>query len=125
VPKASPLHGHPAQMRCWGVRPAMPAAHHRGDGDAATERPARCPQPYTGQECAGSRGSKSTKRWKSSRSTDQRHPSPDAGVVVPLTGLQPALGVDQLSLRQELAAALGEAAPGYAFSWRVLSVLTP
>ena len=35
-----------------------------------------------------------------------------AGVVVPLTGLQAAFGVDQLALRQELAADLGQAVPG-------------
>jgi hypothetical protein len=35
-----------------------------------------------------------------------------ARVVVPLAGLQPTLDVDQLSLRQELAADLGQPVPG-------------
>jgi hypothetical protein len=35
-----------------------------------------------------------------------------AGVVIPLTGLEPALDVDELALRQELAADLGEPVPG-------------
>lgn len=34
-----------------------------------------------------------------------------AGILVPLAGLEPALGIDQLALRQELAADLGEPIP--------------
>ena len=35
------------------------------------------------------------------------------GIVVPLAGLQPPVDVDQLALRQELAADLGQPVPGH------------
>ena len=37
-----------------------------------------------------------------------------AGIVVPLSRLEAALDVDQLALRQELAADLGQPVPGHA-----------
>ena len=46
----------------------------------------------------------------------RRDPVPLARVVVPLAGLEATLDVDELALRQELPADLGETIPGYMFS---------